>query len=187
MRITNREKIFLLEISRESIRSWMSSTGFRHEPDIQSIISLDRPEALENPNGVFIRLIMDDKIKFSMGKFNPMYPLYLVVRDLAILSTSPLKLNDINDIIIELSILTPKIKVLSIDDITLSQHGIHMVKDGKSGTFLPQVAIENNWTKEEFLGHLSQDVLGFEWDDWKTADLFMFESVCFNEKQFRLK
>ncbi len=32
---------------------------------------------------------------------------------------------------------------------------------------LPQVAIENNWTVEQFLGYTSRDKAGIGWDGWK--------------------
>lgn len=56
-----------------------------------------------------------------------------------------------------------------------------MVKDGRSGTFLPQVADEVNWSKEEFLGHCAQDKAGIGWDGWKSADLYTYEAIIFKE------
>ena len=47
-------------------------------------------------------------------------------------------------------------KIKSIDEIQLGKHGIYIKKGYYSGTFLPQVAKETKWTKEEFLGHCAQ-------------------------------
>ncbi len=42
-------------------------------------------------------------------------------------------------------------KIKSIDEIELGKHGIYIKKGFRAGTFLPQVATEIGWTKEEFL------------------------------------
>ena len=54
-----------------------------------------------------------------------------------------------------------------------------MRKGYHKGTFLPQVADEVSWTKEEFLGHCSQDKAGIGWDGWKTAELYTYEAIVF--------
>ena len=192
MILTSREKIFLLEIARETIKMWVSGNGFRHEPDLQSIISLNRPFVLENA-GAFVTLKKDGNLRGCIGRFDAAYPLYLVVRDMAIESAmndhrfSPVEFNELNDIDIEISVLTPLKKINSIDEFFIGQHGIYMVKEGKSGTFLPNVATETGWTRDEFLGHCSKDKMGMGWEDWKTANLYVYETIIFSEKGFRLK
>ena len=82
MKITEREKRFLLDIARESIRSCISSSGFRYEPDLQPIISLDRPTVLENVGG-YVSLYLNGELRGCVDTFNPNYPLFLVIRDMA--------------------------------------------------------------------------------------------------------
>ena len=67
----------------------------------------------------------------------------------------------------------------SIDEFQYGKQGIYMRKGWRSGTFLPQVAYEVNWTKEEFLGHCAQDKAGIGWDGWKTAELYTYEAIVF--------
>jgi len=192
MKLTDREKIFLLNTARETIRMWLSGNGFRHEPDIQPIISIDRPFVLENA-GAFVTLKKNGSLRGCIGRFNADYPLYLVVRDVSIESAvkdtrfSPVTFNELNDINIEISVLTPLKRIKSIDEFSLGQHGIYMVNHGKSGTFLPNVAIETGWTQEEFLGHCSQDKMGMGWEDWKKSELYTYETIIFDEKQYGLK
>jgi hypothetical protein len=187
MKITEREKRFLLEVARESIRSWISSTRFRHEPDLQSIISLDRPQVLED-SGAFVTLHKNGELRGCVGHFDAGYPLYLVVRDMAIEAATndnrfpPVYYAELKDIDIEISVLTPLKKIESPDEIVLGRDGIYMIKEGKSGTFLPQVANETGWTKDEFLGHCSRDKMRMSWEDWKTAELFTYEAIIFSEK-----
>lgn len=188
MKITDREKIFLLEIVRESIRSWISSSGFRYEPSLQNIISLNRPEVLEN-HSAYITIYKDNKVLTSVGRINPKYPLYLLIRDLAIeaANRSSINFQDFNDIICEVSVLREQTKIQSPEEIQLGLNGIILIKDGKYGTILPNTYGINGWSKYEMVEHCATDKLKLENpSDWKTCDLFMFESVSFNEKQFNL-
>jgi MEMO1 family protein len=83
---------------------------------------------------------------------------------------------------VEISVLTPMKKIHSIDEIEMGKDGIYIKKGSKSGTFLPQVAKETGWSKEEFLGHCAEDKAGIGWDGWKDAELYTYEAVVFGEK-----
>lgn len=72
-------------------------------------------------------------------------------------------------------------KIKSIDEIELGKHGIYIKKGNRSGTFLPQVANETHWTKEEFLGHCAQDKAFIGWNGWKDADIYIYEALVFGE------
>ena len=57
------------------------------------------------------------------------------------------------------------------------------LKGINAGTFLPQVATETGWTKEEFLGHCAHDKAGLTWDGWKTADIYTYQAEVFKEEE----
>jgi hypothetical protein len=63
----------------------------------------------------------------------------------------------------------------------LGKHGIYMKQGNLTGTFLPQVATSTGWSKEEFLGHCSQDKVGIGREGWKTAELYTYEALVFGE------
>jgi uncharacterized protein (TIGR00296 family) len=96
---------------------------------------------------------------------------------------APVESPELEYIEIEISVLTPLRKINSIEEFELGKHGIYMTKDGKSGTYLPQVASETGWTTEEFLGHCSREKAGLGWEGWKSADLFIYEAVVFREEK----
>lgn len=66
------------------------------------------------------------------------------------LATSACELDDID---IEISVLTPMKRIHSIDEFQLGKQGIFMRKGYHAGTFLPQVIDEVARSKEKFLGH----------------------------------
>ena len=91
----------------------------------------------------------------------------------------PVTRDELNDLDIEISVLTPMRRIQSLDEFELHRHGIYIKKGYRSGTFLPQVADEVNWTKEEFVGHCSQDKAGLGWDGWHDAELYVYEAIVF--------
>ena len=66
----------------------------------------------------------------------------------------------------------------------LGKHGIYIKKDYRAGTFLPQVATQTGWSKEEFLGHCARDKAHIGWDGWKDADVFIYEALVFGENEY---
>jgi hypothetical protein len=84
---------------------------------------------------------------------------------------------------IEITVLGPMKKIKSIDEIILGKHGIYIKKDYKAGTMLPQVATENRWTVEEFLGYTSRDKAGLGWSGWRDAEIFIYEGVVLEENK----
>ena len=70
-------------------------------------------------------------------------------------------------------------RIRSIDEFYPARHGIYIRRGHRSGTFLPQVAQETQWTKEELLGHCAQDKAGIGWDGWRDAELYVYEAIVF--------
>ena len=94
----------------------------------------------------------------------------------------PVTSSELDDISIEISVLTPLRRITDISEFKYGKHGIYIQKGGRGGTFLPQVAFDTDWTKEEFLGHCSRDKAGLGWDGWKDADLYIYDALIFAEE-----
>jgi hypothetical protein len=145
------------------------------------------PDQLKEHFGAFVTLKIDGKLRGCIGRFISSDPLYEVVRASAISSAfedprfSPISKEDFDRTDIEITVLGPLQKIKSIDEIILGRHGIYIRKDSRSGTMLPQVATENGWSVEEFLGYTSRDKAGLGWDGWKDAELFIYEGVVLEE------
>ena len=92
----------------------------------------------------------------------------------------PVEQDELPDIEIEISVLSPLKKINSVSEIELGKHGVFMEKGVHSGVFLLQVASETGWSMDEFLGHCSRDKAGIGWDGWKTAEIYIFTATVFS-------
>ena len=145
----------------------------------------DIPSTLHQKCGAFVSLHKHGRLRGCIGHFGEDTPLYEIVAEMARAAAfedprfTPVSREELDDIDIEISVLTPMRRIQSLDEFELHRHGIYIRKGYRSGTFLPQVADEVNWTKEEFVGHCSQDKAGLGWDGWKDAELYVYEAIVF--------
>lgn len=177
------EKQKLLEISRESLFHYLNP-GKRPKS-----IEKDLSESLKIITGAFVSIYVDKKLRGCIGNLSSDLPLYMLIEQMTISAASQdsrfksIKSGELDNLEIEISVLTPMKRIYDISEFELGRHGIY-IKDGyHSGTFLPQVADNSNWTKEEFLGHCSKDKARIGWDGWKTAELYTYEAIIIKEKQ----
>ena len=180
MRLTDKDRKDLLNIARETITQSLNNINY---------VPVNESKILNAHCGAFVTLHKERKLRGCIGRFNANYPLFQVVHDVAISSAfqddrfPPVSIDEMKDIDIEISVLTPFKKVTDVFDIEVGRHGIYMIKEGRNGIFLPQVAVENGWTLMEFLGHCSQDKMGLGWNGWKGAEMFTYEAEVFGEKE----
>ena len=175
-------KTALLAIARRTIEHYIRTRS------VLEVDPLTLSDALKTPCGAFVTLNKHGVLRGCIGRFDASEPLYKVVEEMAVASSTqdyrfkPVEEAEVKDLKIEISVLTPMRKISSIDEFQLGKHGIYIRKGFRSGTFLPQVAQETGWTKEEFLGHCAQDKAGIGWEGWKDADLYIYEALVFGEK-----
>ena len=175
------DRTALLRLARQTIESAVR-TG-----DVPELKPQDYGPALTERAGAFVTLRENGELRGCIGMFEPIMPLYEVVQQMAVASSikdtrfSPVRPGELKDIQIEISVLTPRRKIKDVREIRLGKDGIYIQKGFQNGTFLPQVATETGWTLEEFLGHCAQDKAGLGWNEWKQADVYVFEAIIFEE------
>jgi AmmeMemoRadiSam system protein B/AmmeMemoRadiSam system protein A len=186
-KLTDKDKKDLLAIALNTIEQYVKT---RKKPEIEE---KHLSSELRTHYGAFVTLKKHGNLRGCIGQFEASEPLYTVVQKMAIASAmrdyrfSPVDPSEIPELEIEISVLTPMRRIRSIDEIELGKHGIYIRKGNNSGTFLPQVATETGWTKEEFLGHCAQDKAGIGWDGWKDAIVYVYEALVFGEKDLKGK
>lgn len=180
VKFNEEEKNELLGIARNSIEAKIKKQSFNVE------LKNTAPK-LKNSYGVFVSLHKQGKLRGCVGRFDTNEPLYNLVKTMALAAAfndtrfNPVTIDELNDIEIELSVLSPLHEIKSKDEITIGKHGIY-IKDGfRRGTLLPQVAVKNKWNVDEFLGYCSKNKAGLGWDGWKTAKLYIYSATIFSE------
>lgn len=179
--LTADEMRTLLGIARRTIENTLNGNG--GQPCDTTKLS----ETLKARCGAFVTLTSGGRLRGCIGNLVGYRPLYATVEEMAKSAAFedprfyPVRRDELNDIKIEISVLSPLRRISSIDEFQLGRHGLYIVKGASSGTFLPQVADETDWTKEEFFGHCSRDKAGLGWDGWRDAELYVYEAEVFGE------
>ena len=177
--LSDDDKKALKDIALQSIKDSLNGKPIA-QPTLDSNFSI-----LNSKCGAFVSLHKYGRLRGCIGHFGEDYPLHEIVARMARAAAFedprfiPVTSDELADINIEISVLTPMRRIQSIDEFLLHRHGIYIKKGYRSGTFLPQVADEVNWTKEEFVGHCAQDKAGIGWDGWRDAELYVYEAIVF--------
>lgn len=182
MELSKEEKRILLKAARDSIESLFTSKEVE-EPDYEKYPSLKKKA------GAFVTLNLDKQLRGCIGYIIGFQPLFNTVCDAAISAAKhdprfmPVNKDELDFIDIEISVLSEPFPMNSYDDIILGKHGLILEEEGRRGLLLPQVPIEHNMNKEQFLSALCQKA-GLPSDLWRerTLNISMFTANVFSEK-----
>jgi hypothetical protein len=178
-----KEKRALLSFARKTIRQYLATQT--------APLARGFPPALETRRGAFVTLHEKGELRGCIGHMSEDLPLCQAVGYCALQAAfndrrfSPVGPDEIDAIDIEISVLTPYKAVRGYDDIKVGRDGVLMKKDGRSAVFLPSVAVEQGWTRDEMLSHLSAKA-GLPSDAWKkNSQFYTFQAVVFGESDLR--
>ena len=181
--ITSSDKKALLAFARKTITWYLTS----------QTVPLARgfSAAVQQQQGVFVTLKKHNDLRGCIGRIIPDAPLNRLVGAMALQSAfndnrfSPVSLSELKDIEIELSVLTPIKTVQRAEDIVIGRDGVILQKGGRSAVFLPQVAPEQGWNREQMLDHLAMKA-GLSKNSWKEGAQFsVFQAIVFSEAEFK--
>jgi pyruvate formate lyase activating enzyme len=178
-----KERKRLLQIARETLRAYVDNGE-------KLVINEDNP-VLNKEMGAFVTLHKNGRLRGCIGNIIGKGPLYQTISDMAVQAGtqdsrfSPVNLKELEDIDIEISVLSSLKKIDNPDEIIMGKHGV-LIKSGfKSGVYLPQVAVETGWNREEFMDSLCMHKAGIPRDSWKNkeCDIYIFSTEVFGEKE----
>ncbi|MBI4550334.1 MAG: AmmeMemoRadiSam system protein B [Candidatus Omnitrophica bacterium] len=173
----------LLSIARRAIETAVASPKApSYEPEVTA------PPLKEN-RAVFVTLWKNGRLRGCIGSTQAAEPLYRAVRNMALQAAfhdfrfSPVTAGELAQVKIDISILSPPRKIKDAGEIVLGKHGVIVARGEKGGLFLPKVAEETGWTKEEFLSQLCSQKAGLPRDAWRdpNTQLFIFTTQDFGE------
>lgn len=145
---------------------------------------------LQQKRGVFVTLKKHGMLRGCIGRMVGDEPVGKLVGTMAIQAAfndrrfSQVTADELKDIEIEISLLTPMKQVAGAADILVGRDGVLLHKDMRSAVFLPQVATEQGWSRDEMLDNLCRKA-GLDNGCWKeNARLSTFQDEVFSESQF---
>ncbi len=176
------EKKQLLEWARVGIENYIQE-GWSIQP-------ITNNQTLKQKTGVFVTLWKKGELRGCMGFLQTDKPLNESVVEMAISAATkdkrftPVNSDELKEIKIEISVLSPLRKIKSIKEIELGKHGVLISKGNKSGVFLPEVAEKEDWDLGTFLEALCVEKAGLPSNAWmdKDTDLYIFTAVNFQEE-----
>ena len=181
--LSEQDKEVLLKIARQSIEEYLKNKKISEFKDISP--------RLKQPQGAFVTLRRNHQLRGCIGRIvEEKQPLYLLVSQMAIAAATedgrfiPVELEEMKEIEVEVSVLSPLKEIKDpFKEIEMGKHGVIVQKGRNSGVFLPQVATENNWDLETFMGQLCYQKAGLDKDAWKTGelDIYTFTADVFEE------
>jgi AmmeMemoRadiSam system protein A len=145
-----------------------------------------KSDILKENRGAFVSLHRHGNLRGCIGHIQPTRPLYKTVQDMAIAAAfqdprfEPVSLDEIDELDIEISVLTPMKKIENIQEIEVGKHGLYMVNNIYHGLLLPQVATNYGWNKKTFLEHTCVKA-GLPQDAWtdKNTEIYIFSADIF--------
>ncbi len=180
-----RERTELLRIARQTI------TAFLNEQETPTEEADKLSPALRADGACFVTLENHGRLRGCIGNMTADGPLYEAVIRNAISAcqdrrfvNNPVTAEELNELHVEISYLTPMRQVKSTDEIVVGRHGLMISTLARRGVLLPQVAYERGWTREEFLEQTCRKA-GLSPDAWKRAltKIYSFEAEVFGEPE----
>ena len=185
MTISFEEKKAMLQIARDSIASIYDS-------NVLTEIEYSKFPILNTEKGAFVTLTKNHNLRGCIGYIISDMPLHKTIEDAARQAAigdprfPQLTEEEFSQIEIEISILSEPFPMGSYDDIIVGTHGLILTEQGQRGLLLPQVPIEHNMNKEEYLSALCEKT-GFHSSFWKerTLNIEMFTANVFSEEDLK--
>lgn len=167
--LTSEQQQNLLKRARTAITNYLQSTSMPDWPPLDSallrragaFVTLRSPEKgpadrLEPLSGAAPVL----KLRGCMGHVTADLPLYQAIQNVAISAATadprlpPVTLEALDDIVIEISILSPLRRITRLEDIEIGRHGLLISQNERRGLLLPEVAEHAGWDRQTFLENL---------------------------------
>jgi len=173
------QRTTMLQTARSSIETFLASR--------QRLELKNSDPGLQEKRGAFVTLEKSGNLRGCIGRIVADAPLLSVIRDMAIEAATadprfpPVRPDELKDITLEISVLTPFQEISSVDEIEVGRDGLMIRKGFNSGLLLPQVATEYGWNREEFLRQTCRKA-GLAADAWqKDAQIYRFSAEVFGE------
>jgi AmmeMemoRadiSam system protein A len=179
--MNDKQKHVLLKVARDTVEAVVTKNAAVKPQS-------DDPE-LTAPCGCFVTLKNRGRLRGCIGQFTSDSPLIELVAEMAKASATSdprffadrIRPSELEQLDIEISVLSPLQRAEDPLSLRLGVDGIYIKRGRLSGCFLPQVATETGWTKEQFLSYCCAHKAGLADDAWKNpqTEVYFFTADAF--------
>jgi len=148
--LSRQDQSTLLQIARDSVQAHLANQSL----ELPSDLSGD----LQERRSVFVSIHHGNNLRGCVGTVDPPGPLYQSVAGCAVAAASrdsrfkPLQLSEMSEVEFEISVLSSIEDVADLRSIEVGTHGLIVSRGNSRGLLLPQVAVQHQWDREQFLG-----------------------------------
>ncbi|MGD9898824.1 MAG: AmmeMemoRadiSam system protein A [Calditrichaceae bacterium] len=182
--LSNEEKKYLLQTARQVIASEIKGLEANFEAHYS--------DGLNTKTGVFVTIKIHEELRGCIGYIKGYSALVESVRKMAISAAfhdprfNPISESELSDAEIEISVLSPMIRVKNLTEIEVGRDGLLIRRLPHEGLLLPQVATEYNWSRETLLNQtcLKANIDQSAWKD-PITEIYRFSAVIFKESDFQ--
>jgi uncharacterized protein (TIGR00296 family) len=179
---------YLLKIARKAISEYINNHTHISIPE-------NCPEYLKEKLGVFCTINENSQLRGCIGYPEPVKPLIEALIDVAISAATAdprfpvINKEELNKIDLEITVLT-KPELIIVNDnseypehVSLGEDGLIVKRNFNSGLLLPQVPLEFNMNKNEFLSHtcLKAGLYPDVWKEDPNIQIYKFQGQIFKE------
>ncbi len=175
------EQQALLGLARRAIERFLAT---RTAPLVRGL-----PPVLRRPQGVFVTLTKRGELRGCIGHTTADLPVGQAVGAMALQAAfndprfPPVRADELGQVEVAVSLLSPLGRVSGPAAIVLGRDGVVIRKQGRSALFLPEVAVEQGWTRDELLDQLCLKA-GLPTGAWREgAELLTFRTVVLRERR----
>ena len=188
IQLSDSDGTLLVKTARRAVTEFLSNGNrMKLESDLEEKFSFN--------SGVFVTLNNPNGLRGCIGFPMPEKKLSHAIIEGAIAAATEdprfpsVKTNELNDIMFEVTVLTPPVEVdvsdpmEYLEKIKVGRDGLIIKHSFSSGLLLPQVPVEYGWDVEEFLQHTCEKA-GLARDTWKNerVKIEKFEGIIFKEE-----
>ncbi len=177
--LSSNNQNFLLRLARQSIETRLKGEAFSFSSPV--------PEEVKIPRGCFVTLKKNGMLRGCIGTFEATKPLFENIFHMAQVSAfqdprfPPVNFSELSQIRIEISVLGPRRKMNSIEELEIGKHGIFIQLGHRRGTYLPEVAVEQGWSAKEFISNCAVEKVGIRPEELERAQIDLYEVEKFLE------
>jgi AmmeMemoRadiSam system protein A len=180
MHLSESDQKLLFQVARAGIQAHLKG----ETPALPKATS----PSLGEPRGVFVTLTRQGRLRGCIGYLEAIKPLLPAVQEMAVAAAfndprfPPLREEELADLEMEISVLSPMRQIAKVEEIEVGKHGLYLVNGMYRGLLLPQVATEYKWDRLTFLQQTCGKA-GLPPDAWKdpATRIYVFTAAILRE------